>query len=417
MSNRMLLVTMLVVLAFVWGCKPAQTAPPAPNPAPAPNNNAGGDAGDMPQRTTHFAFDLFSRLQAEKPDQNLFVSPLSVTMAVSLIYHGAGADTAAAIAETMGWDGLSPTQVGAALDDLATQLESADPQVKFAIADSMWTREDVTFKPSFLEAIKAVPDVRVEALNFGDPASAKTINDWVSEKTYGLIPEITTPQDLANLWLMVLDAVYFKGRWSDVFDKGATKDAPFTLLDGTTKTVPLMAQHGEFGYHAEDLFQSIRLSYGEHRIGMYVFLPSKEAGLKGFLSALNADKWAEWTGAMQGQEGTIKLPRFSAKGDRGLNDVLTAMGMGVAFDNAKADFSAMCEQKMWIDIVRQKSFLKVDEEGTEAAAVTQIGMVGAAAPPPGEPFEMVVDRPFFLAIVDSETNTILFMGAIVAPEE
>ncbi|MCE5239679.1 serpin family protein [bacterium] len=416
MSERMLMVALLVVLTFVWGCKPAQTDPPKPPPPPpAP---AGASIGDMPERTTRFAFDLFSKLQGEQPDENLFVSPLSVAMALSSVYHGAGADTASAIAKTMGWDGLNAGQVGTALKGLAAQLQAADPEVKLTIADSLWAREDVTFKPTFLEAVKATPDVRVEALNFGDPASAGIINNWVKDKTAGLIPEITTPQDLAGLWLMVLDAVYFKGRWSDVFSKDATQDAPFTLLDGSQRTVPMMAQTGEFAYQAGDLFQAIRLPYGrDHRLAMVVFLPAKQVGLKGFLAALSAEKWAQWTGAMAVREGTIKLPRFTAKNDRKLNAALTALGMGVAFDQAKADFSALCDRKMWIDLVRQKSYLKVDEEGTEAAAVTQVGMVGAAAPPPGEPFEMVVDRPFFLAITDRDTQTILFMGAIVAPEE
>jgi len=412
----MLMVALLFVLTFVWGCKPAQTDPPKPPPPPPPP--AGANLGNMPERTTRFAFDLFSKLQGELPDENLFVSPLSVAMALSIVYHGAGADTASAIAKAMGWDGLDAGQVGAALKGLAAQLQAADPEVKLTIADSLWARDDVTFKPTFLEAVKATPDVRVEALNFGDPASAGIINNWVKDKTAGLIPEITTPQDLAGLWLMVLDAVYFKGRWSDVFSKDATQDAPFTLLDGSQRTVPMMAQTGEFAYQAGDLFQAIRLPYGRnHRLAMVVFLPDRQVGLKSFLAALSAEKWARWTGAMAVREGTIKLPRFTAKNDRKLNAALTGLGMGVAFDQARADFSALCDRRMWIDLVRQKSYLKVDEEGTEAAAVTQVGMVGAAAPPPGEPFEMFVDRPFFLAIVDRDTQTILFMGAIVEPEE
>jgi len=417
MSNRALPIAVVLMLTFVWGCKQAQTAPP--NPAPTPVTQAqpaAEETGAMSDRNLKFAFDLFGKLQAEKPGENLFVSPISVSMALGMTANGAAGSTRDAMFEALHWQGLTIADVDKGLQALKVDLQSADPALKLTIADSLWSDDEVEFKPGFLEANRTFFDAEVASLDFADPASAKRINDWVNDKTNGLIPEITTPQDLAGLWMMLLDAVYFKGKWTDPFEKDKTEDATFTLLEGE-KTVPMMAQVGEYRYLEDHKLQAIALPYGNQRVEMIVVLPAPDNNLADFCQGLNADDFNDLLRNMAKREGTIKLPRFTAKMDRKLNDVLGALGMAEAFDKDKADFSDMSESKVWIDIVRQKSFVKVDEEGTEAAAVTQVGMVGAAAPAPGEPFEMIVNRPFFLAIRDAGTETLLFMGAIVEPEE
>jgi len=415
MPNRAPVVVMLVVLAFASGCKQAEPAPPAPAPI-TPDKPVTEEAGNMSDRNLRFAFELFGKLHAEQPDGNLFISPLSVSLALGMTCNGAAATTRDAMLGALQWQGLGMAAVNQGLQSLKQQLQAADPAVTLTIADSLWADEGVEFRPEFLEANRTFFDAEVASLDFADPASAVTINDWVKDKTKGLIPEITTPGDLAGMWMMLLDAVYFKGTWSDPFAKDATEDGTFTLLEGE-KTVPLMAQEGGYRYLEDHKLQAIALPYGNKALEMIVVLPAADANLAEFCQGVNADDWTALLGGMALREGTIKLPRFTAKNDRKLNDVLAALGMGEAFDKETADFSAMSASEVWIDIVKQKSFLKVDEEGTEAAAVTQVGMVGAAAPPPGEPFEMIVNRPFFLAIRDATSGTILFMGAIVEPEE
>lgn len=407
MFYRVPVIAILAMLTALCGCRVGRMAPPA-DPTTA-------EARAMADANTRFGFNLFEKLRGEKPEQNLFISPLSASMALAMTANGAAGETRQEMLAALQWQGMDMAQVNAALKELRSALQSADPQVTLAIADSLWADRGVEFKPDFLNIQRSFFDARVESLEFDDPKSADIINGWVKEQTKGLIPDITTPAELSNLWVTLLDAVYFKGKWSEPFKKSNTEDATFTLLKGQ-KTVPMMRQSGDYRYLQTEALQAISLPYGSKRMEMIVLLPAKDSSIGALCKGLSVEKLDEWLGGMHSQEGTIKLPRFQAKETRELNDALVALGMGRAFDRDQADFSAMSDAEMWIEFVKQKSFLKVDEEGTEAAAVTQVGMVGRAAPPPREPFEMVVNRPFFLAIRDRESGTILFMGAIVDPE-
>jgi serpin B len=372
----------------------------------------------MVRANARFAVSLFGKLRAEQPDANLFVSPFSVSLALAMTANGAAGETRTAMEKALEVSGLSPQQINEGQRDLKAAFMEADPKVELAIADSLWARQGIPFKPAFLEVNQEYYGAAVQTLDFGNPASARTINDWVSSQTKGLIPDIIDAQTLsARITMVILDAVYFKGKWTDPFDKSDTQDHPFALLKGE-KCVRLMSQSGEYNYLETTAFQAIRLPYGNGRLEMLVFLPEKESSLAAFCNDLTADKWNEWLGQMTEREGTIKLPRFTARYDKMLTDALTALGMGVAFDHEKADLSALSDIHMWIDYVRHRSYVKVDEEGTEAAAVTIAPPAAGPPPPPpaGGPFEMIVDRPFLVAIRDSGTSAILFMGAIVDPQ-
>jgi len=372
----------------------------------------------MAARNTRFAFSLFGRLHVGQPDQNLFISPFGVSNALALAYYGAGGDTARAIADTMQWQGATPEQVSESLLSLRRDMQESNPRITLAIADSLWLGPGEQFRPEFTYGIGRLPATLVDTLDFSDPRSADTINAWVNEQTRGLIPTITSPGELHDILLLLLDVVYFKGPWQDTFEHGATQPAPFTLVSGKKKDVPLMDKWGRFSYVAAAEFQAVRLPYKASSLGMLVLLPAKTSSLQALVQSLTPARWEQLRGKMDDATGHLKLPRFSAQNTQLLDPALKALGMGSAFE--QADFSAMCNEPAQLSMVRQKAVLKVDEEGAEAAAMTAVpGAPGEAAPPPPAPapFEMIVDRPFFLAIEDGVTGTLLFMGAIVEPAE
>jgi serine protease inhibitor len=274
MLHRAPVAVMLVMLSLTWGCKRAETAPPKPTT----QQPAAEEASAMSDRNLRFAFELFGKLHAEKPDGNLFVSPLSVSIALGMTCNGAAGSTRDAMLAALQWQGLDMAQVNQSLQSLKETLQSADPALKLTIADSLWADRGVKFKPGFLDVNRTFFDAEVATLDFADPASAERINGWVKDKTNGLIPEITTPADLAGMWMMLLDAVYFKGKWSTPFEKKYTQDATFTLLEGE-KTVPMMEQGGEYRYLESDGWQAIALPYGNKRLQMIVVLPAKTSSL------------------------------------------------------------------------------------------------------------------------------------------
>jgi serpin B len=417
----------LGVLALVSiGCK---TGADEPTPTPTPVVDK-GDQGDVstpgpPTKAdqalalanNHFGFALLAKLLAAQAKGNVFISPSSIAMALDMALAGAVGNTQQAMMKALAMKGLTPGDVDQANLDLRKALANPDKEVQLSIANSLWLSKGIDFVPGFLDIGTKSYGAKVSSLDFSSPDAGKTINAWVKDNTGGKIPEIVADGPMAGMVCVLVNAVYFVGRWTDVFDKAQTKPHPFTLLDGTKKDLPMMTQSGEYEYVKQPGFEAIRLPYGTKRVAMYIFLPDKSTNVGALCKKLGEGGWENWTEGMEETPGQITLPKFRAEYGVQLNDALQAMGMSVAFDPAKADFSKMCGKPgdAWIGQVIHKTFVEVDEEGTKAAAATAIQMPGAAAPRPVTPFNMVVDRPFFCAIVDSLTNTILFMGAIVSP--
>jgi serine protease inhibitor len=411
----------LLAIVVLIGCRTGVDTQPAPRPPPRP-----GPAKPPPEvdsrlvaANTRFGLNLFAQLRKETPDQNLFISPSSIAFALTMAYNGAAGGTRAAMTKGLELGALTVEEADRANAALREGLLNPDPEVRLSIANSLWAKKGVEFERSFIAANQKYFAAELATLDFANPRAADTINAWVSKNTQGKIREIVqNPIDGATM-LFLINAVYFKGRWTDIFDEKDTKDEPFTLLAGGTKKVPLMSQSGEYRYAETDAFQAISLPYGKERVSMYVFLPAKASSLAKLCDSLTPEAWGDWISQMREREGTIKLPRFRTECDLTLNDSLKALGMADAFEPGKANFSAMCSkvQPLWISEVKHKTFVEVNEVGTEAAAVTSIAMAGAAAPEkqPPPPFVMVVDRPFLCAIRDNQTGTVLFLGAIVEP--
>lgn len=365
---------------------------------------------------TRFAFKLFATLAEHERDKNLFISPASIALALALAANGARGATWRAIAHTLELGSTDLDALNQANAALIHQLGRIDPQITIAIANSLWARQDIVLDPEFARRCQTFYQAEATNLDFADARAASRINGWVKQQTNGKIDRIVD-QIGPDALVFLINAIYFKGRWVRPFDARLTTDGQFTPSDGQARSHALMSQRGSYRYYENSDFQAVSLPYGNQRVVMDIFLPAPRVNLAAFCRSLSSTDWERWQSRFADTEGSIQLPRFKLAYEATLNDTLKALGMDIAF-SSKADFSAMCraESHVRIDEVKHKTFVEVNEQGTEAAAVTSIGMMRASFMPK-KTFRMVVDRPFFCAIRDTQTGALLFMGAIVDPGE
>ncbi|MEW6307444.1 MAG: serpin family protein [Bacillota bacterium] len=360
-----------------------------------------------------FALTLYRELLAIEPRPNLFISPVSIGMALAMTYNGAAGTTQAAMAKALGLDGLTLEELNAANAELLTILNNPDPKLQLKVANSIWAERNMTFLPDFLERNERFYQAEVTALDFADPQALLTINSWVKRQTNGKIDRIINQLDPMDVMVLV-NAVYFKGNWTDRFDPAATREGPFTVADGSVKQHLLMHRTGQYRYLEGDGFQAVGLPYGGGRVSMYVFLPSETSSLDSFHARLTPEAWQEWMAAFSNSEVRLALPKFRLEYDQELTGALTALGMGIAFEAGRADFSGMCPPpaRPYIGEVKHKTYVDVNEAGTEAAGVTAVTIRVTAMP---RIAELTVNRPFFFAIRDDKTGTLLFMGSVADP--
>lgn len=397
----------VVALAVFAACAGAQ-------PAAKPTVQPATEQDSVSSANLDFDFDLLAALTEQDSGQNLFISPLSVSIALAMTYNGASGKTRETMAEALRLAGLDVDEINHANMYLLSALEDIDPKVELAIANSLWARQGIDFKSDFLDTNQKYFDAEVTSLDFDDRDSVGVINDWVDENTRGKIKKIVDsiePDDV----MILINAIYFNGKWSSEFDDDDTKDMPFHLADGSEVQHPMMSQEGQYSYLEGMGFQAVRLAYGENkRVGIYIFLPDEGSSLDALMGELDHDTWVDWLNQFKRKPGAVTIPRFTMEYETSLNKVLISLGMGPAFDPNGADFSAMTDKKVFIGQVKHKAVVEVNEEGTEAAAATSASMP-ASGPP--ETFSFVADRPFFFAIHDSETDSVLFMGSLFNPQE
>lgn len=365
---------------------------------------------------TSFGFKLYHQVAKTGASKNVFISPASVAMCLAMTYNGAVGETKNAMERALEIQGLTHADLNRAYAALRSQLENPDPKVQLQIANSLWARQGVSFNPAFIARNEEFYRAQVTALDFGDPGAPAIINAWVKDKTKDKIEKIVDSIDAQSV-LFLINAIYFKGAWSTEFDKARTKDDMFTTGSGSKKRLPMMNQSGKYNYYEAKNFQAVSLPYGSGRVSMYVFLPATGTSINQFLPSLTTANWDAWMKSFSKTQGSIVLPRFKVEYEILLNDALKALGMGVAFDPDRANFSGMfqTEQNAFISKVKHKTFAEVNEEGTEAAAVTSTEIQVTSVVQPRKTFTMVVDRPFFFAIRDNKTGSVLFVGSIVDP--
>jgi len=363
-----------------------------------------------------FGIKLFEKLLEE--DEEVFISPVSIAAALTMTYNGARGETREAMARVLEVEGIDLERLNENNLALFYLLQEADSSVKLAIANSLWMREGIEFDQEFIKRNERSFHAAVRELYFDSPEAADTINRWVHDGTGGLIEDIVEPPIDPLTILFLINAIHFQGEWTETFDKDNTREDTFYLDEGETTTVPFMYRSDEFYYHEQESFQAVRLPYGkEERMAMYVFLPAEDHNLQEFFKEFKGLEFEELRQEFRKAEGDLYLPRFSMEYEKSLNDYLKALGMEVAFDDSRADFFDIVpweeSPRLYISEVKHKSFIEVDEKGTEAAAATSVEIRLESAP--AFHFNMKVDRPFFFLIHDEETNAMLFMGTVSDP--
>jgi serine protease inhibitor len=357
-----------------------------------------------------FAFDLLREVTRTLPaDSNVFLSPLSASMALGMALNGANGETFDSMQAALRLTGMSEAEINQGYKDLIALLLGLDSSTEMRIANSMWGHQGFQILPGFIDAGKTFFDAETGTLDFASPTAVSTINDWVSRKTNGRIPTLLEQISREEV-LFLINAIYFKGRWRDAFERDETRPAPFYAATGATRTVQLMSQEDSLRYHESAEYQAVDLLYGNGAFAMTVLLPREGHTPAELLAGLNAETWKDLAGRFQIQDMQLGLPRFRLEYSRKLAEDLTTLGMGIAFDRTRADFYRIADvrpDRLFITRVDQKTFVDVNEEGTEAAAATAVGIGTTSAPP-----AMVVDRPFLFAIRERLSGTVVFLGVM-----
>ena len=359
-----------------------------------------------------FGFKVFKEIVKEQADDNIFISPMSISYALGMTFNGADGKTKEEMAKTLEFGNLTDSEINASFKALMKKLMELDPKVMMEIANSIWYRENVDVLKKFKEVNQDCFQAEIRNIDFSDQETVGIINNWVSENTKGKITEVIDEIDaLAMMYL--INAIYFKGSWTDEFNKERTREDKFFIAEEKSVLCKMMNTSNENLYFENDDFQAIELPYGKENFSMIVILPKKEKDINEFISNLNLEDWNSWLTGFSKQNGSLVLPKFKIEYELEMNDVLKILGMPNAF-TADADFSKMTKkQKLFISNVKHKTFVDVNEEGTEAAAVTVVEMKLTSFKPG---FFMKVNRPFVFAIKEKEMNSILFIGKIVNPE-
>ncbi|RLD62306.1 MAG: serpin family protein [Bacteroidetes bacterium] len=361
-----------------------------------------------------FGFDLFNKINnSEDQNKNIFISPLSVSFALAMTYNGADNETKTAMEETLRLNGLTTDEINNSFKNIMNSLIGLDPKVAFNIANSIWYRDSYHVEQDFIDVNKNYYDAEVNALDFADSQAKNIINKWVADKTNNKIKEIVdniSPETVMYL----INAIYFKGNWKYKFDSSDTESKPFYLADGTTKNVLMMQQESSFNYLSNDIFEAVEMPYGGEKFSMVVLLPKNDKTTSDIINELNDDNWNAWLNGFQKLDNIhIIMPKFKFQYEKKLNDVLIDMGLGIAFSD-RADFTKINPKGgIAISKVKHKTFVDVNEEGTEAAAVTSVE-ISYTSIGPSNVFN--ANKPFVFAIREKSTNSIIFIGKMAEPD-
>ena len=359
-----------------------------------------------------FAFDLVRQATSNlAPDSNAFLSPISASMALGMALNGANGETFDSMRAALRLTDLSEADINQGYRDLIALLGGLDSRTEMRIANSMWAHQGVPVLAGFTDAGRTFFDAEVRNLDFANPGAVDEINDWVSGKTNGRIPRLLE-QIAREEILFLINAIYFKGKWREQFDPKDTEPGIFHGADGRDRTASLMKQEETLRYDETDDYQAVDLLYGNGAFAMTVLLPKAGQGPREVLSGLSPVSWKALSERFHEEKVNLAFPRFRLEYSRQLKNDLSALGMGLAFDRGRADFYRIADvrpDRLYITRVDQKTFVEVNEEGTEAAAATAVGVGVTSAP---QVFEMTVDRPFVFAIRERLSGTVIFLGVM-----
>lgn len=368
-----------------------------------------------PCTSTNFSFKLFAQL-ATKSNGNVVISPFSAYAALSMALNGAAGSTCEHMARVLGVTADTIKSLNERNKAILASAANSDNKVQLEIGNAIFSDINTPFKESFKSLCKQFYDAEIKNVSFDNPGTTDSINNWCKSKTHGKIPTIVSKLSRDEK-MVILNAVYFKGTWASPFKKILTQDDEFTTLAGKQTSIKMMHQLEHLLYLDNAHFQAVAIPYKSNRQNLYVFLPNKQTKWPLFLAEFTQTNWNQWMTKFSNAQVDLSLPRFTVKFSQDLCASLKEIGMAEAFNPSQANFSNMIAPpgKAWISRVLQKTYIDVNEQGTEAAAATAV-MIGAMAmykePPP---IEFRVDRPFVLALVDNNSKEILFLGSILQP--
>ena len=410
-----ILFTAIIGLSLASSCDKNEVEAPSGKLTDPIQINLRSAEQEMVKTDQSFAFAFFENVFDEESldqDHNFMVSPLSLSMALAMTQNGAAGDTKTAMQEALRWRDFPDDE---AINDYYKKLKEAllktDPSTSLSIANAIFTNQSVTINPGFTDTNRSYFDATVQQVDFSNPATTSVINQWASDNTNGLIEKVIDKTKSDDL-MYLLNAIYFKGIWTTEFEVKNTTKKPFTDEEGTVQQVDMMKQKAKFNYTEDQLLQVVQLPYGNQAFSMMVLLPGEGKTLKEVLAATRQnDYWHSLKTGMREAEVDLFLPKFKTEYSKKLNEVLTKMGMGIAFTDA-ADFSGITDIPARISFVKQDTYISTDESGTEAAAVTVVGMELTSMP--SEPRRVIfnAERPFIYIIQENSTGAILFMGAV-----
>lgn len=358
-----------------------------------------------------FAFRLLDRVVAAQGDSNVFLSPLSASMVLGMALNGAANRTYDEMRSALQFGSTSQGDINAGYASLMRLLRSLDPAVQMQVANSIWYTRTFPVYPSFLDSAQTYFDAEVQPLDFTDVGgSLAAINGWVNTKTNGKIPTILDDID-PHAVMFLLDAIYFKGDWRAKFDPAETRLDNFQTADGTLQPMQLMHRHDTMRYAAGAGWRAVDLPYGDSAFTMTVVLPAPGTSVDALIGSLTPESWRAMTSSFRSTDVDLYLPKVTLTYARALNDDLDSLGMHAAFSPAQADFSRLSSLGAYLSFVKQKTYVRIDENGTEAAAVTAGGISITSVP---QYIVMRVDRPYLIVIRERLSGTVLFVGKIAS---
>lgn len=416
-SNKLFAIITALILIITIACNNSVVGPDGP-------------LGELPRDLTpqemmlveadrSFSYSIFKNTVAyDEEHENIIISPLSISMALAMTLNGAKGQTYTDMRDALYLNGMETEEINEAFHSLIDLLTTVDPKVAMKIANSIWHSDGFDVNQEFAGKMQSYFDAEVNSIDFLDPDAPNVINQWVADKTEGLITELLDEIDSDRI-MYLINALYFKGDWLRQFDKNDTRRDNFRLESGEFIQVDMMSQQGLFATHFNysDNVQMIELPYGDSLFSMSVLMPADpDTPIDQFIDEkIHADNLARWRSnlSVDMRESTIEMPKFELEYEIEYSNILKAMGMEIAFTPGLAELSGLSEQgqnNLYLDEVIHKVFIRVDEEGTEAAAVTSVGVMPTSMPP-----QMIVDRPFVFIIHERESGTNLFMGKVKNP--
>ena len=404
------IITFLYLFSVLMACN--KTESEAPTTDLTPNEKS----AKIISADNQFGFELFKKVDMSISEtKNVMISPMSVSLALAMVYNGTDGNTKTQMENMLHKSGLTSDDINQNYKDMVAALISHDPKVELSISNAIFYRNTFNVKNDFITTNQNYYQAEVAGLDFiKTTETLNTVNGWVNTKTKGKIDKIidqVNPQDIMYL----LNAIYFNGEWKYQFDSKTTNNQTFTKADNQVVQVPMMTIENPFNYYRNPSFQMLEMPYGSGKYSMLIILPVSGKSTDDVVALLTSDSMNDWISSLTEQKKKVYLPKFEFKFDQSLVVILKSLGMIDAFDEQKANLSGISEDaKLLISEVMHKTYIKVDERGTEAAAVTGI-TVGTTSIGPDNSFR--VDHPFVFAIREKDTQAILFIGKVMDPSQ